>query len=520
MFSYIVIILCCVQFINAVALPKYISTSSHLNEYHENLVETDYYSPSKEVEVTLPSRLLKFSNPTPAPDIKPQILKEQLRQDRVPVTNKETQTTPMEYENPINKGLAEIVEEIRRHHFTEAQKILSGINFNDKIPDIVHQVYNNSMTNIDLLLDFGRNLTKTDVACSVLFALWNEMKVNGHRDVYKMIALVNAIESQLLNVNGSTELKNKAELVTNEGILDITSATVKILKAAMTSAPNNKSNTQARLLADSIFELDSNHKVFDEVIKNVANESFSEVSAIQIAQNLYSHVFISQAISGIQELFKKLEDSHNLDSPAVLNIAEYLKNLKNMPNYVNLSKPKKDAVDAMIQKMPLCARNLIFEPYVCIWNRGKSEYLYVAGSEFNRNEDKRSVFTRTTREAVGPGVWIVEKMGDEFFFQNKAYENEYLFAATGMHSKDSRFVHTWTEGGKVGKKSSWQIVLESDVCYLRNVNYDEYLFASDRQSGDKSRYVFTWIPKTSTREANFQWQIRKCDLSEILKKGL
>lgn len=405
--------------------------------------------------------------------------------------------------------ISSIIDDIRNNRFSSAeQKINTAKDDTQLIPSLIDAVYSKTENNTNLILDFAHNVIQANVSFQILKELRNQMTANNHSDPLKLMALYRGFESDVIFKHSpKPQLTPEIKAIIEEVKANVSASAKRILKAAM-FANDFEGNDYIKNVTEGIFNFF--YEISDEVMLALVNETYPDVKAAQIAENMmFGSTYIPQKIRFFVALYEKLEANEDLNNDAVLKIAYYVRILKKSTTYRNTFQPLKYAANAMIKRMPTCARNLYFSDAMCIWNRGRDEYLYAAGSQHNLS--RRGIYTYEPGYLTPGGLWEPDFYAD-VYLKSLRYDKEYLYASTtDKFDKMQRHVATWVDDGFVGDTCAWKIELNGDFCYFRNVNFfNEYLCVSDVLFEDKARYVFTAKRGPEFSQQDFQWQIRNC----------
>lgn len=220
---------------------------------------------------------------------------------------------------------------------------------------------------------------------------------------------------------------------------------------------------------------------------------------------MFGSRYIPQQMVAFLTLYEKLEASNDLNNEGILKIAFFVRVLKKHDKYRNTFQPIKYAINEMIRRMPLCARNLYFAPELCIWNKGRDEYLWATKSQ--QNPLRQNIFTYRAENLQSDGLWKAQ-FYEETYFINKKHEKEYLRASPGKYDSLRRHVSTRFDDGFISDMSAWKIELNGNYCYIKNLNFDEYLSTSNKND---TGYVFTTIELPNPKDnAYYLWQLRDC----------
>jgi hypothetical protein len=142
---------------------------------------------------------------------------------------------------------------------------------------------------------------------------------------------------------------------------------------------------------------------------------------------------------------------------------------------------------------------------IIVWNKKvqletkafPGQYMYAAGDDLARDEDRRNIFVWKAGGFDSQGEWKFSTKNDgETFLIKNTHFNEYLYAAADDLARDTerRNVFTWRPGSY--EECDWKVeILGNDEVMLRSHNYhQEYMYAAYIEYDDERRHVFTWRP--------------------------
>ncbi|XP_055856017.1 uncharacterized protein LOC129919193 [Episyrphus balteatus] len=345
-----------------------------------------------------------------------------------------------------------IVNEILNNRCAAAEELILQTSNNTKIiPNIVQRVYGDSdlgkkvdfvslrfdgdlEKKTDLILKCVTAFNRIDVSFLVLKSLRNEIETYGHSNPHNLMQLVNSLQKEVLSQSKNSYSKPGAINLVDEILFDIGEKILKILKTAML-ANYYRENLEVKNLAEIIYSFNIN--LSDRIMKLLVNETFGQMSSVEMADNIY-HIYhgsliIPQIVTGLLALFERHEITKDMNNEALIRIAKYIKLLRNMSNYHRLSKKKKIAVNSLINRLPICAKNLFFAEEICIWNRNKQEYLYASDSQFYFS--RRSVFANSIDKMEDDAIWKVEAEDHLREILTASFAGQGLLAFYKKHNK-------------------------------------------------------------------------------------
>ncbi|XP_055904180.1 uncharacterized protein LOC129939990 [Eupeodes corollae] len=410
----------------------------------------------------------------------------------------------------------DIVDAINNRRYDLAEDKLTEMGDTKRIPYIVHDVYADSVINLDKIMEFAKKLKNADSQFLFFNAIFNEIRSSGASDPIKLIELVDSVEA-ILSKHNDKALMAKAKIMIDNAIEDIEMAAVSVLKIAMVKNKYIMSK-EVDDLTTALAEF--RPEVANDVMDGVVDSVFGVVSASRIMENISSQKHIPLVITGLKAIFHRFNYAGNLNNDATLNLAYNLRKLTNRENYSQISAELKDEVVQVLEQLPSCAKNLFFNKRVCFWNKGRGEYLYAADTSISFDESRRSIYTWHPGGVKPGALFYVERIGDSFYFKNEEHFDEYMYSVGIDFNKDMRYVFTWIPGNNTDAQSAWGVELDGDYCYIKTTYYNEYMFAPSMKYNQDNNYVFTWKPGTLVRSPEFQWQIRNCEQPETLKEIL
>lgn len=378
------------------------------------------------------------------------------------------------FEDMCSKSAA--VKAITTYKFEEAEEILKSFKVESIILNIVHKLYNDSETNLNLLLDFTESLTSISLCTLMVNAIHNELEIHNHKDLHKMVELIRILELRILNQEHFHQIYrfkaiNIHKIITN------------FLKENSTSIMETKllnhtliSDTKIAQFLGKLYKFNS--KLSNKILFNVIDRVFEKLTATEIIDRIFLHLDIPQRKNAINYMYTKLKNLKLLDT-GILKLAQYTYDILKFifPKKKFNTKP----VDILITiwlEIPLSIQNLLVAESVCLKNVENLEYLQTETEPDFCDSRRRNIVSKISQEREPEKVWYVKnQLGNEQFqFVNKKYHNEYLYGE-GELNENKDYIHTYTSKlpeQDENKKFFWYLEVFGPNLRIKNV-YDSQL---------------------------------------------
>lgn len=159
-------------------------------------------------------------------------------------------------------------------------------------------------------------------------------------------------------------------------------------------------------------------------------------------------------------------------------------------------------------RLPNCAKKIIFEESVHLKNTVHGQYLLSPGAKFAHDSDRLNVYLWRTGDRDDDTKWIITSTdeGQTFYIKSNRH-SEYLYAANDYFREGNyRKVFTWRNREKSDLKTfRWYIEpRNSDEIMLKNEEYGQYLFGAGGTRNKDYREVFLWNPGNQISNGNWE----------------
>ncbi|XP_065208147.1 uncharacterized protein LOC135836983 [Planococcus citri] len=316
-----------------------------------------------------------------------------------------------------------IVVNIQSRQFSVAEEQLQFI---EDYKHIASQVYNGSINNFDLLLNFGNDVKDHKHRFNVYNALYNEMKSNGHKDISKLLQLSESLQKGISSPWNNDNIVETQSLISTIWDENQDAAIEPISNAFL----NDSSWEMVKQLTNVING--SSVKYVDKVYTKVIEKIFGKMDTVEILRKAKANLkCLDECVSIHRAVFNQLQSNGDLFGNSTISLTRYIKATMDDADYKNTHPDMQTRHKEIKDKLPKSVRNAVFSSSVCVKNTKYNEFFYPSGlSNDTNSNDLHIVSTLINGDGGSAAIfkWKVSFLDNStnFNLTNEAL-NEYFY---------------------------------------------------------------------------------------------